>query len=564
MLSDLEKEHRPEPQFELWSHPRNSFENGHRVLSYTPHALALVRGKYFDPDRGEERERTTPYVVMSNDAGKLFVSACRLTSADRDDSVYYMVPDGEPVVAAVGVGQHLVALTRGGVLVEMAAASQPATASAPATQATQPAATMQVVPDRVWNTWMFHSNDQKEKLAPLGDIGAKNGWAPSIGAEPVLMQVPGKLIVAWREPAVPDTLIYRTLSFDAAKPTTEPAQTAASAPAAQWSAPVLTKVSEPITRLMPLSLDAEAFVVWPVANPKTPAQLDLHGCALALNGHKAPHPLFPMDLGPMSENVDPKKDLAVAQCGTAVLVVTYGSDGKLRSRDFPASGKPAPPAQLFEAHDSGHAPSTVTQNIMIVIMVSLLAISLWQWRLRPIRLLLPKTFRVARLRERAMAAAIDLAIPTVLVLGVFHFYDLGDWADTFQKWDESLAFLFPFVLAANSIGWPQLCFVLALYLLHVTLGEIFTGRSIGKAIIKLRVVAMDGGRPLPLHVVVRNVVKLAEMGTGVLLIYIVISEHRQRLGDLLARTMVIDLGKRDGDDESAQKRDRENASADKR
>ncbi len=92
---------------------------------------------------------------------------------------------------------------------------------------------------------------------------------------------------------------------------------------------------------------------------------------------------------------------------------------------------------------------------------------------------------------------------------------------------------------ANIIKSPELMSILALYLLHVTIGELFWGQSIGKHLCHLRVIALDGKKPTALAILVRNFIRLFEIVPGILLIYMVMNPNRQRVGDLLARTMVI-------------------------
>ena len=80
---------------------------------------------------------------------------------------------------------------------------------------------------------------------------------------------------------------------------------------------------------------------------------------------------------------------------------------------------------------------------------------------------------------------------------------------------------------------------LGIYLGHVTLGELFFRKSLGKALVGLQVVMVDGKSPTVAAVLVRNLVRVPEAAVGVALLYVLLSEKRQRLGDLLARTVVV-------------------------
>ena len=77
------------------------------------------------------------------------------------------------------------------------------------------------------------------------------------------------------------------------------------------------------------------------------------------------------------------------------------------------------------------------------------------------------------------------------------------------------------------------------YLVHVTVGELFFQRSVGKALTGLRVMMVDGRPATVGGILVRNLVRLPELLLGILVVYLFISSNRQRLGDLLGRTIVV-------------------------
>jgi len=86
---------------------------------------------------------------------------------------------------------------------------------------------------------------------------------------------------------------------------------------------------------------------------------------------------------------------------------------------------------------------------------------------------------------------------------------------------------------------PEVLWFLGGYIVHVTVGELLFARSLGKAILGLKVVAADGEAASAMAILIRNLVRVPEILTGILLLYILINEHHQRLGDLLARTLVV-------------------------
>ena len=78
------------------------------------------------------------------------------------------------------------------------------------------------------------------------------------------------------------------------------------------------------------------------------------------------------------------------------------------------------------------------------------------------------------------------------------------------------------------------------YLLHTTLLELLTGKTVGKMICRLRVVSSDGTPAGKLAILIRNLIRLIDVLLGPpLSMLILFSPLRQRLGDVLAGTTVI-------------------------
>lgn len=77
------------------------------------------------------------------------------------------------------------------------------------------------------------------------------------------------------------------------------------------------------------------------------------------------------------------------------------------------------------------------------------------------------------------------------------------------------------------------------YLVLLIAFEVQWQQSIGKKIFALRVVALDGSKPRAMAVLVRNLLRLVDLNL-VTLLFVPVTPLRQRLGDFLAGTMVID------------------------
>jgi uncharacterized RDD family membrane protein YckC len=93
------------------------------------------------------------------------------------------------------------------------------------------------------------------------------------------------------------------------------------------------------------------------------------------------------------------------------------------------------------------------------------------------------------------------------------------------------------VMAATS--WPVYA-ALGGYLLYTWLFEALLGRTVGKMIFGLRVVALDGSRPTRGAILARNALRLVDVTmVAVPLVLVILSPLRQRVGDIAARTVVV-------------------------
>jgi uncharacterized RDD family membrane protein YckC len=87
---------------------------------------------------------------------------------------------------------------------------------------------------------------------------------------------------------------------------------------------------------------------------------------------------------------------------------------------------------------------------------------------------------------------------------------------------------------------------LALILIYDFLFESLRGQTIGKWLVKIRVVRRDGSRLRPQHCAARNVLRFAEgfLLIGPILVVVTGKDRRQRLGDLAAGTIVVESKRR--------------------
>jgi uncharacterized RDD family membrane protein YckC len=137
---------------------------------------------------------------------------------------------------------------------------------------------------------------------------------------------------------------------------------------------------------------------------------------------------------------------------------------------------------------------------------------------------------LADLLRRLAAGLIDaipFAAPIVFVLQSIH--------------SGNSAALDPIAANASGVetGW-LLAGAMFVYLLHTAASETLTTRTLGKWLMGLRVVRLDGGTPDPAALLIRNFLRVMDVGLfGVPLVLIIFSPLRQRIGDFAAGTVVV-------------------------
>jgi uncharacterized RDD family membrane protein YckC len=192
------------------------------------------------------------------------------------------------------------------------------------------------------------------------------------------------------------------------------------------------------------------------------------------------------------------------------------------------------------------APQSRSQASEIIIVAALclalvLMLSFWRRDTAATVLELPGTTSVAGMLKRALAGFLDIAPALVLAMGAFKLSPeqlLAHWpgqppADTWYKM------------------LPGLVSIL-LIITHTALGEAIWGRSLGKALTGLRVVNIDGQTPRRWQLIVRNSLKVLELVVPILLLLAILSPRRQRLGDIVARTVVIEAAEEQASERSSE------------
>lgn len=142
---------------------------------------------------------------------------------------------------------------------------------------------------------------------------------------------------------------------------------------------------------------------------------------------------------------------------------------------------------------------------------------------------LPATLLLADPLRRAVAGAIDLA-PWLYIAG--RVFDDRGIVGVIMQW--------PMLVSRPT--WPMLApamLAIGLFVAYTTLAELFTARTVGKALTGLRVADLKGQPPNLWQVLIRNAMKALELVAPLLLILPLLGPFRQRLGDLVARTVIV-------------------------
>lgn len=228
----------------------------------------------------------------------------------------------------------------------------------------------------------------------------------------------------------------------------------------------------------------------------------------------------------------PLTNIAAARDGDGINLLVLGAKGDLSSLTLETTGKQIYGISSIAAAKTSPPESPVYPQFLVLVLVTLLIFSLWQ-RKTPTAASKSAKLPIAQLRFRLIAALIDMALAAIVIIVVFKLYNYHAWQPIIHAMENILAQ--PDLIFST----PPLVMWLSLYELHVILGEALVGRSVGKAIVGIQVVDLTGKPASPLAILIRNLIRIPEIITVFLFIFMFVSDERQRLGDLIARTIVI-------------------------
>ena len=86
--------------------------------------------------------------------------------------------------------------------------------------------------------------------------------------------------------------------------------------------------------------------------------------------------------------------------------------------------------------------------------------------------------------------------------------------------------------------WISIIFYLPIYFYNLVSEVFMNGQSVGKKVMKMKVISLDGFQPTLAQYLIRWVFRLVDIPLGGL-IFIAATERKQRLGDMVAGTAII-------------------------
>lgn len=131
-------------------------------------------------------------------------------------------------------------------------------------------------------------------------------------------------------------------------------------------------------------------------------------------------------------------------------------------------------------------------------------------------------------KVRIYAAMVDLAPAVAISMITFGILNPIEIASQWMNHPDEWRSLAPGLL------------VIGIFVTHTTLTELFTGATMGKLLFGVRVVSMTGLSPNVWQVLARNSFKVIELMPPFLLLVVpFVNRFRQRLGDMVSRTLVV-------------------------
>ncbi len=234
----------------------------------------------------------------------------------------------------------------------------------------------------------------------------------------------------------------------------------------------------------------------------------------------------PIDLVPPGDLSQPTARTLAAFDNLLYLV--FAREEKLAVQSYQPNGTPQ---EELDTLAPPHPPTDPRINelihlVVLAAMLFVLVTTLRQRRLDPIAPEAMKEVQLAALGPRLLAGLIDVSPFLGAMIWVV------SWAQSMPDPVEALA--------QARAQWPVLL-ATGIYIVHTLVGEVFFNRSFGKWCLKLRIAGIDGHPPTPTAAAMRNLLRIIDLVVlfPLPLLLVLYTPLRQRIGDIAARTIVI-------------------------
>ncbi len=236
-------------------------------------------------------------------------------------------------------------------------------------------------------------------------------------------------------------------------------------------------------------------------------------------------------------------ELATARFGHSIAVAVLNDEQQLMFGRWPiAGGAPRQPLRVVEGLKPGEGATLSRRSQSITAFAALGILLLYVFLRRGGGISreanLPAQYVVASYWRRLCGFMIDAA-PIALASMKSWVGPLSVWLDEYHEWERQGGPVPP--LGDDVLqGWAIAC---AAYTIFCTICELLFSTTPGKLAVRCRVVDENGQRCRLGQIVVRNALRMVELfplfrlwPTFILMLF---TRNRQRLGDLMARTLVV-------------------------
>lgn len=310
---------------------------------------------------------------------------------------------------------------------------------------------------------------------------------------------------------------------------------------AQWSAPKVVTADAAVRLAWPGVTEAHAVMVLGVDAGND--RINLHILAPGTDGEWT-------RLGVARENedylsLDPLRS-SVAICRGRLSVARIGAGGAVEyGEGDTATREPIRFVPLSLRRPDPEMSSDWGDSLSLAMALMILTVVMWTRRQQLTgEIVLPEGLVPSAVWRRIMATFIDIA-PAVLIVVPFvarsipELSHIGDLRDLQTRIDEP-------VIKQRLV--PLQFATVVIYGLWCMIWEMVISTTPGKYFFGCRVLSVTGDRPRPRQIVVRNIVRTIMVGIGspgliiTLMMMGMLSRNRQRVGDLMAGTIVVEDG----------------------